>query len=98
MANSGSPYTPQIKLGFSLMSITVHKFLHIIDQIQTCKDLQCKNPAFEIDYDEIDFENLIENSKLEKKFIEKGEHQYSAITIGGKSLIQICIENESVIE
>ena len=41
----------------------------------------------------------MENSKIENKFDEtekRIEAKYSAITVGGKSLIQICIENEKV--
>ena len=69
------------------MGINVHKFLHVIDQIQSFKDIDCDKPAFEIDYNEINFKKLIENSKIEKKFDKKNIGKYKAFTVGGKSLI-----------
>jgi hypothetical protein len=76
-------------------------FLHFIDRIQSDYPKYVRN---NISYDEIDYKRLIENSfelgnfNYEKQSLcwSKGKTKMEdAKTIGGKRLLQICIDNEN---
>ena len=78
-------FIPRIKFGFSLMTISVHGFLEFVNKIHS-RDAGYVTDY--LDFNDIDWATLIKNSK---------ENDVEAIndTIeGGKSILQVCIENE----
>ena len=103
--SKNAQFVPKIKLGFSLSNVTAHNFLHFIDQIQV------DYPKFiteKIDFEDINWKRLINNSfdqrlfRHAKKpyccglFRKKGKPELvDAVTIGGKPLLQVCIDSET---
>jgi len=67
-----------------------------MDQIQSSPNSNIER--FKFVEDDIEWDNLIINSKEDRKMPWKPygkEHAaYNYVTMGGKSLLQICIENE----
>lgn len=67
------------------MTISVHSFLTFINKVHL------RDPKYvrdKIDMNDIDWERMVQNSLLDKKDLKEG------MTDGGKSLIQVIIENE----
>lgn len=94
-------FEAKIKLGFSVFHVSAHMFLHFIDRIQS------DHPDFvanNIDFSEISWEQLISNSFELGHFVyekrrccsrkKKKPKMMDAMTVGGKRLLQICIDNE----
>jgi len=53
-----------------------------------------KDQYFEFNYQEVDWNRLIINSNEQNKIIKNEKGAFTASTVSGKSLLQICVENE----
>lgn len=80
-------FTPRLRFGFSLNEISLHQFCTFIDKNHE-RDNQYVQKY--IDFNGIDWEELIHNSRLFDLDLKNPRIQ------SGKSILQVCIENEDI--
>lgn len=85
------PFEPVLKFGYSVQSITAHVFLTFINR---CYTRDAEFVLKHLDLNDIDWDRMIEITRL-KYSDRKDSDLRRPVTISGKPLLQVCIENEN---